>query len=76
MARKYVPKNKFPKLTADQRAAIIDLKRQKESSLLNISISEIARNFNCDPKTIRNTFKKWTIRKKSPVRDSQAANVL
>ena len=59
MARKYLPKNKFPKLSADQRCAIALLKSQKATFVLNITDSEIARQFNCDPKTVRNTYKKW-----------------
>ena len=59
MARKYTPKNKFPKLTADQRAKIVDLKRQQVTGVLKISDAQMANDFNCDRKTIRNTWKKW-----------------
>ena len=59
MARKYTPKNKFPKLTADQRAKIVDLKRQQVSGALKIIDAQLAKEFNCDRKTIRNTWKKW-----------------
>ena len=59
MARKYTPKNKFPKLTADQRANIVDLKRQQVAGVLKISDAQLAKDFWCDRKTIRNTWKKW-----------------
>ena len=59
MVRKYTPKNKFPKLTADQRAAIVALKNQKKVSSQVMSDRKIAEKFNCDPKTVRNVFKKW-----------------
>ena len=59
MTRKYTPKSKFPKLNADQRCAIALLKSQKETGVLNITDCEIARQFKSNPKTVRNTFKKW-----------------
>ena len=45
MARKYTPKNKFPKLTADQRANIVDLKRQQVAGVLKISDAQLAKDF-------------------------------
>ena len=59
MTKKYTSKNKFPKLTADQRAEIVDLKRQQVTKVLKISDAQLAKNFHCDRKTIRNTWKKW-----------------
>ena len=54
MAPKYTPKNKFPKMTLDQPAAIVVLK-----SVGKESDRKIAQRFNCDPKTVRNVFQKW-----------------
>ena len=52
MARKYTPKNHHPKLTPDQRAMIVDLKRQMENGDRSLNNKSIAREIKCDPKTV------------------------
>ena len=64
MVRKYIPKNHYPKLTLDQRSMIVDLKRQQELGVATWNNSSIAREVNCDPKTVRNVWKKRTESKK------------
>ena len=59
MVRKYTPINQYPKLNPDQRAMIVDLKRQQEFGVQNWNNSSIAREVKCDPKTVRNVWKKW-----------------
>lgn len=59
MARKYVPKNKYPKLSVDQRTENVLMKSKNEIATLKVSDCEIARKFNCSPKTVKNTYEKW-----------------
>ena len=50
---KYVPKQRFPKMTVDQKARILVLKTKKWP------VAKIAREIKCDPKTVRNVWNKF-----------------
>ena len=77
MVRKYVPKNQFPKLNPDQRAMIVDLKRQQEMGDRTWNNCSIAREVDCDPKTVRNVWNKWIESKKvTSVKQKGAKRIL
>ena len=43
---------------------IVDMKRQMENGDRSLNNKSIAREIKCDPKTVRNVWKKWSETKK------------